>query len=347
MPLPPLLPVRRVRIVHEDETQRKLLVRGAMVAVAERCAWSGAGLGTDLGEGRGRRDKARVALFKTITEGRGMSRKYSTCGELVGFCLASLGLRDERILNKDDDDLDGVADAKQRRGLDSPGIAGQHAWKVGQVITMLVEGSRQAGCWVSASAIPGRLPRAGDCALVGENGQEHVFVITSDLCVVSENRWVFRSVDAGQVDAGGQCTKAFAENYLSKQGARWVHTRGTSEGWQHVVREKSSRPLIGWIDLDKVPLPGPALLPASFTEGCEPWQPLGGLLARTRARSTGSAGRRSTCVARPRCSSPGSRACGPPTSRRAYRKSRRPASWSPQTPATTGATLLTAARTEG
>lgn len=316
MPLPPLEPVRRVRLVHEDESQRKAIVRRAMVAVAERCAWSGSGLGVDLGEDRGKRDAARVALFKTITETRGMTPSYSTCGELVGFCLASMGLRDERILNKDDDDLDGVVDAKQRRGIDSPGIAGQYGWQMGKVITMLMQGSMAAGCWVAASQVPARLPRAGDCVLIGENGGEHVFVVVTDLAPWPDGAFEFASVDAGQADAGGQCTKRFPTNFLKRVNGRWYVARGLA---------LSGRPLIGWIDLDKVPLPGPALVPASFTEGCEPWVPLFALRGRTHALSRGwEAPRRQRCGAQRRCSNRGSSTCERSTSTRGSTRSSAP-----------------------
>jgi hypothetical protein len=307
MSLPPLEPVRRVRIVHENEATRKALVRRAMVAIAERCAWSGASFGVDLGGTRGARGADRVALFRQITEGRGMAPSYSTCGDVVNWCLASMGVRYEGLINRTDDNLDGIDDAKQLRGLGTPFIAGGSVWQVGRVITKLVQGSRDVGCWVEGSTFPKRRPRAGDCGLVGRDGAEHVFVFTSDVEECEDQLGVFQfsSVDGGQFDGQGQCVKAFHENLIRRSQVAGAWTAGRSS-------TNPGRPLMGWIDLDRAPMPGPALVPASFTDGCEPWEPLGAPLGRIRARSQAS--RRATCVKLRRCSSRGSKMCDGATS---------------------------------
>lgn len=70
------------------------LVRGAMLANAR--------LATNDSAGRNQGD----TLFEEITEGRQRCRGYSSCGDLIHWCLRRIGLRDERILNREDDQGD-------------------------------------------------------------------------------------------------------------------------------------------------------------------------------------------------------------------------------------------------
>src|SRR5260221_4286305 len=58
-------------------------------------------------------------VFKEVTENRQNFNGYSSCGDLIQWTLRRIGLRDEKIINRDDDE-------------------GNAAWKIGVNISRLV-----------------------------------------------------------------------------------------------------------------------------------------------------------------------------------------------------------------
>lgn len=244
-----------------EETWR----RTAAADIAQSLAWTGAGEGvkTPLGP----RTRALVDLFRRVTEGRAFWPKYSCCCDVVGYVLAALGLRDERIVNRDDDDLDGVPDDKQQEGRDLWDGPGETHWRVTQNIIMLQAGSRAAGCWVDAKS--GDLPELGDCPLVGgedpiHGGPSHVLALVSHLLPLPATDPFYRqhpgctaahlghSIEGGQVDAGGQCVVPYVVIFWrDSSGALWFSREG----------HPGARRVQGWVSIAKVTLTAPAQLP--------------------------------------------------------------------------------------
>lgn len=234
--------------------------RDAAARVMRAFVGTGAGAGVKV-DGNGiasphgaPRSPLSVARFNRVTEGRHVGNaKYSMCGDLVSVVYSLLGCRDERIINRTDDDLDGIADAKQPPDP-ARGLLG---WKVGWTVTMLLDGARKAGCWVPSNE--GRLPAQGDAFLCGDNGAEHVGLWEEDPedcgAETSHNalhEWAGYTVEGGQVDAGGQCIK----RYLS-------YLRRDPDGRLFISRTpgKGGRIYQGHIDLASIPLSSPARLP--------------------------------------------------------------------------------------
>lgn len=268
--LAPLAPTKRVRLVDPDGRWggEDALVRKAFAAVALWMMWSGMGLGVEPSPGIGPRDAARVALFKRVCEGRASWKSYSTCADGTGYCAAAVGVRDERWLNRDDDNLDGVPDDKQQTGDDLPpeGTTGAHHWRVSLNITMQVQGGIALGSWVDARALrepsedgadPGLILHEGDLWLIGENGREHVGIVYSEPVLIAPGVYSLFTVEAGQVDAGGQCVKGYS-TLLRNVGGRWSLTRGPND---------VGRPLIGWNDCTRLPRADVAIVPEDFLGG--------------------------------------------------------------------------------
>lgn len=192
------------------------------------------------------RTPAQVALFHRVTEGRHVGNsKFYTCGELVGLVYSLLGCRDEGIVNRDDDDLDGIADDKQPPADDR----GQRPWKVGWNLALLKSGAQRSGCWVNAD--DGLLAAQGDAFMCGDNGGEHVGLWESDPEPTGrEGEWVAPTIEAGQLDSGGQCSKRFL-TYLRREGQKLFISRARTGG----------RVYVGHVDLAGLPLVAPARLP--------------------------------------------------------------------------------------
>jgi len=93
-------------------------------------------------------------VFEEVTEGRGHWPKYSSCGDLPMYTLMRLGLRDEHILNRGDDD-------------------GTRPWSIGQNLSKLVFSTGKAFVWASIT----KRPERGDVLYVAE--PEHVCVLDS------------------------------------------------------------------------------------------------------------------------------------------------------------------------
>jgi hypothetical protein len=170
------------------ESLDEALVRAVMVANA-RYACDGAA-------GRNQRDP----VFEEVVEGRQKWRGYSSCGDLVHWCLRRAGFRDERVLNREDDD-------------------GSIPWRVSVNVSRLVYSSGHAFEWWSRGSPLGLRP--GDMALIGENGQEHVFIVeevTPDSVV---------SYDYGQFFNGAHGGKRVTRRLHTGPGSR-LHLYGST-----------------------------------------------------------------------------------------------------------------------
>jgi hypothetical protein len=175
------------------------LLRAVMVANA-RFACNG-------GAGRNQGDP----VFEEVVEGRQRWTGYSSCGDLVHWCLRRAGLRDERVLNREDDD-------------------GTVPWRVGANVSRLVYATGQAFSWWKIGNPLGLRP--GDMALVGENGQEHVFIVAE----VTDN--TVTSYDYGQF---------FAGKHGGKRTIRHLHY-GPGQRLHLYATQLPGRPFIGRLD---------------------------------------------------------------------------------------------------
>ncbi|MCU0692810.1 MAG: hypothetical protein MUF54_15525 [Polyangiaceae bacterium] len=119
-------------------------------------------------------DEGRVLgdpVFDEVTEGRARWRKYSSCGDLVHFLLLHLGLRDERILNRNDD-------------------GGTSPWAIGQNLSRIVFRAGKAFVWASTK----QRPKPGDVLYVAM--PEHVCILES----IDEQAGTIATFDYGQFD---------------------------------------------------------------------------------------------------------------------------------------------------
>ena len=141
----------------------------------------------------------------------------TTCGFLCSYLLYRLGCRDGRIVNRRDDEA----------GL---------VYHPGENISRLVNGARALGAWRS-----GPLGiRPGDIYLLsrGEPSSEHVGVFLGS---ASGTWW---TADAGQTAADGTQAAAYCARAFD----------GTAVGGPAGER---LRPVVGYVDLDALPLPVP------------------------------------------------------------------------------------------
>ncbi len=241
------------------------LVRAAFAAIALRLAWSGWSPDVEPIAGQGKRDAARVALFKTVCEGRASWASYQTCGDVVGYVAAAAGVRDERYVNRDDDNLDNVPDDKQQTGDDLPpdDAVGQHHWRVTANISMQIDGGRAFGSWTDARSLrepdgddPGVMPAKGDSWIIGTGGSTHAGLIVSDLTLIAPGVYAMVTIEGGQFDGAGQCVKMY-HTLLWRVAGAWHLTRGAND---------PGRVLIGWNDCTKLPRAAPhAQVPESFS----------------------------------------------------------------------------------
>ncbi len=176
-----------------EDLTRKVIVANAKYAV-------------DGDKGRTEKDP----VFKEITEGRQSFNGYSSCGDLIQWSLRRIGLRDEKIINRTDDD-------------------GNMPWKVGVNISRLVfsTGPNFVHAGKEFNAKP------GDMCLIGENGQEHVFIIAE------VNGTEVVSYDYGQFFNGLHGGKKVTRHVISGPGGRIYLTGSTLPG----------RPWIGKLDI--------------------------------------------------------------------------------------------------
>jgi hypothetical protein len=157
-------------------------------------------------------------IFEEVVEGRQRWTGYSSCGDLVHWCLRRAGLRDERVLNREDDD-------------------GATPWRVSVNVSRLVYATGHAFSWWRSGDPLGLQP--GDMALVGENGQEHVFI------VAEATDEIVTSYDYGQF---------FAGKHGGKRTVRRLHS-GAGGRLHLYASQLPGRPFIGRLDPCELLLP--------------------------------------------------------------------------------------------
>src|SRR5262245_34069945 len=86
-------------------------------------------------------------VVEEVVERRQRWRGYSSCADLVHWCLRRAGFRDERVLNREDDD-------------------GSIPWRASVNVSRLVYATGHAFTWWNNGAPLELLP--GDMALIGE-----------------------------------------------------------------------------------------------------------------------------------------------------------------------------------
>ena len=155
-------------------------------------------------------------VYKEITEGRQVNaNNYSSCADQGHFILKTLGITDERVMNRTDDD-------------------GSVPWIMGANISMLKYGGTKVGCWVDWKK--DLIPNKGDiCLIMNDNATAHILICES----FTED--IFHSYDYGQFFSklgkhGGKKRERPIKNML---GGKYL----------------DGRRLQGWIDLTKLPLP--------------------------------------------------------------------------------------------
>jgi len=207
-------------------------------------------IGTGVGLVGGRTQE-QVDLFLKACEGRAKwSGKYSTCADITNAIYSLAGCRDERFINRDDDDWDGVPDDKEQptqEWFEEPSF---HPWKMGWNVTMFQNGAKAVGAWEG----PSYSGKPGDAFLEGEDGAEHVgFII--DTYIDDEGNECHICVEGGQVDSGGQCVLVYART--KKNGCLLRAGRTTG------------KKLIGYVNLEKLPLKAAAMVPDDCAFGWE------------------------------------------------------------------------------
>lgn len=173
------------------------------------------------------------ALIYFICEGRHNYKGYSCCADVAHTILSLMGCRETRMVNRDDDNADGVVDEGEKGSK----------WRTQQNINMLYAGASQLGLWVpGTSKAP---PKPGDIVVIQvlkDGRRQHV------LCVhhLEEDRRtgnpVMVSIDGGQKDSGGQCLKR-RRRILRKIGRYWM---------TYSMAGKEDRGVLGWIDVGKL-----------------------------------------------------------------------------------------------
>jgi hypothetical protein len=176
---------------------RPELVRRASVALA-RYATDAAGAG-----GRRLGDK----VFEAVTEGRASRPNYSTCGDLANWLEVCLGVRDETLVNRDND-------------------GGDHPWQVGENLARVVYGKGNGFVWASGDAVP---PPG---AILYVCCPEHVCVLeswdqdTGEALTHDYGQWNMRF--------GGVCALALTK-LVTRQGGQWIIGGRVLKGWLDVA----------------------------------------------------------------------------------------------------------------
>jgi len=172
-------------------------------------------------------------VFKEITENRQNFNGYSSCGDLIQWSLRRIGFRDEKVINRTDD-------------------SGNAPWKIGVNISRLVFSTGKS--FVHAGKEFNGQP--GDMLLIGENGLEHVFIISE------VNGKEIVSCDYGQFFNGKHGGKNVTRHVVDGPGGRLYLAGGTLPG----------RPWIGKLDICSLIKPyydNNTLVPAEITDDFE------------------------------------------------------------------------------
>ncbi len=147
-------------------------------------------------------------VFEEVTEGRARWPGYSCCGDFGHYVLSRLGLRDETIVNRNDD-------------------GGTKPWAVGKNLDLLVYRTGGAFVWAKAS----RRPKPGDILYVAM--PEHVCVLDN----LDEQTGRICTCDYGLRDgktkrpAGRRCLSTF----VAKEGLLYIGKR-VLRGWVDIER---------------------------------------------------------------------------------------------------------------
>lgn len=151
-------------------------------------------------------------VFEEVTEGRQKNAGYSACADLVHWCLRRAGLRDEAILNRNDDD-------------------GEVPWRTAVNISRL---ATLSACFTRSSAKT-FTARPGDAVLIGEGGDEHIFIVAT--ITLAEGRTVVSSYDYGQFFGGKHAGQKRLRQTTERRGRLYLFSR-TLPG----------RPVVGHVD---------------------------------------------------------------------------------------------------
>ncbi|MGE0327779.1 MAG: hypothetical protein AB7S68_36040 [Polyangiaceae bacterium] len=119
-------------------------------------------------------DRGRVEgdpVFDSVTEGRQHNKGYSACGDLPHYMLRELGIRDERLLNRDDDD-------------------GVIPWRMGKNLSRIVFSAGGAFVWAWGK----KRPKPGDVLYMSK--PEHVAVLEE----LDEAKGTIAVLEYGQFD---------------------------------------------------------------------------------------------------------------------------------------------------
>lgn len=127
----------------------------------------------------------------------------------------------------------------RRAGLQHPILAAPY--RIGEAISDVVRIARDAGAWVTGGD---RAPLPGDVVLVGAPSHEHVYTIVEARPDVG----TYVSVDGGQRDDAGQ-------QAIRRLHRRWRIDRGRLVD---VVLGRQARPVVGLVDVDRLPWSAPA-----------------------------------------------------------------------------------------
>lgn len=173
------------------------------------------------------------ALIYFICEGRHNYKGYSCCADVAHTILALMGCRETRMINRDDDNADGVVDEGEK----------DSKWRTQQNINMLYQGAKQLGIWVPGTSK--ELPSPGDVMVIQvlKNGKrQHVLCVHHLEDDPATGSRVMVSIDGGQKDSGGQCLKR-RRRVLKKKGRYWVTYKSNGS---------EDRGVLGWIDVGKL-----------------------------------------------------------------------------------------------
>lgn len=174
------------------------------------------------------------AAFQEMTGGKFAAGFGSSCGFLASYVLMTIGCRDARILNREVDGL---------------------VYTPGDNISRLVHGAQALGCWRTladgGTPLPGDIPVCSN----GPPSSEHTFVFESSQLDASGNEF-WTSYDGGSPTADSSSRHVMGAGARERIGAAQLAFIGGPRG------------ILGYIDLDLVPLDVAPLIP----------DPAGGLL---------------------------------------------------------------------
>lgn len=195
---------------------------------------------SDATQANGCTEQQKAKLY-FVTEGRHNSKGYSSCADLAHCILSLMGITNKKIVNRNDDNFNDVIDNDEKL----------NQWAPSKNISMLVWGSKDIEKSLNqqlfVDGTSDTEPTPGSLVIIGGSGlggPEHVFVCTG----IDDN--VIMSVDAGQIDLGGQCIKTRKRKLYRSGGRWWVKSMDQVTGPSSVG--SGGRAILGWIDVGVV-----------------------------------------------------------------------------------------------